>query len=180
MARGELPADVIEAFDFDASTPLEMTAKDLEFFKGCVDKSGSNWKVPPPSPRHLRLIRRLELTTKKWANGKVGDSLVALIDVSQLPPEWCAAIDEHGISIPILVHTSNLLKDVLDRMKIEISSTFAVGSLLEYSISKRSVAKAKRLVDAHQVFIGEGPSFLTEIHPTWRPYAKHGIEKFGE
>lgn len=172
-----LPPDVREAFAFAQQTPLEMTAKDLAFFKGCVDRSGSNWKVPPPSARHLRLVRRLELATKK-RGGTTFVMVVSVIDVSQLPPGWARGLGKYQLS-PILTHVSHLVRDVLARMKIKVTSYRQRGAFLECYIDKKSIAKAKHLVEAHRLFIGDGPMFLGKVDKSWRLDALDAVNELG-
>lgn len=179
-ASTALPTDVLEAFASDSAEPLRLTDKDLRHFKGCVDRKGENWQTPPPSPRFLQLVRRMKLTKRKWANGKRVDELVVLLDVSQLPAAWFKPLDEHGIMIPILVHTKDLMEDVLTRMKVKRLTTSMTGACVAYSIHPTSVAKVMRLVDAHAAFIGDRPAFLGKPAGKWGPYAEHGLKTYAQ
>ena len=168
-AKLELPPDVVTAFSVTAATPVALNARDLAFFDQHVDASKRNFKTPPPSPKHLRLVRRIALVRGATIGGREANFVVALIDVSQI-----AATDVETF----VVHVGNLIADVLARIGVkQLSQSFA-GCAVQLTIAAKDVPKARALVAAHARWIGDGPAFLATVPPALAALAAGGERAF--
>jgi len=173
--KASLPADVVEAYVANSAEPLDLSENELDHFKGCVDRSGTTWKVPKPSPRFLRVIRRMVLV-----KGTTGPRICALVDVSQLPAAWAKPIGKLRNVIPILVHLRFLLQDALVRSGVKVASFRTTWSYFEFVIDSASAARAGDLVAAHAAFVGTTPAYSSKVSAKWKVYADTGMRTFAE
>jgi len=167
-ARITLPADVLEAF----STPpahASLSDADLDCFAPYVDASRRNFRTPPVSPRHLRLVRRLALVSDASIGGSASRYLVGVIDLSGFPVARANELPT------FLMHVANLLDDVLKRIGVTRTAQSQVGSAVQLGIAAKDAGKVLALVEAHQRWIGDAPPFGAPVPPALRPIADAGL-----
>lgn len=165
-----LPADLLEAFSGPCA-PLVLDAGDLAFFDGCVDATGRHFQTPPPSARHLRLVRRLGLLRDLTIGGQERVFLVGLIDLSGYP---LSRLD--GLQV-FLGHMGNLVADALLRSGIKARAQSLSGCAVQLTLVAKDLPRARKLVEAHARWIGSEPPF-GDVPAPLRAIADAGLAAF--
>jgi hypothetical protein len=169
-----LPPDMVEAFSVPATAPVTLGDDDVACFDPYVDESNRNFRTPPPSAKHLRLLRRLMVLRSKSMSGAEREYVIGLVDISALPAA-------HGRDVgTFVIHIGHLLADVLDRMGIERHALSYAGCAVQIAIAVKHAPKARALAIEHAKWIGNGPPFLARMTPNLQAVANAGLMALAE
>ena len=152
-AHSDLPSDVREAYARAANEPVGWTTAELT----------ADTRTPPPSPKHVRLVRRM---------ARKGRYFVALVDVSQVP--LAAERDLEAF----LTHMTNLLSHLLARLGVRQISRSHAGCAIFIGISAKQGPRVSALVTAQQAWIGDGPVFLADMPAAFDAIARAGLTAY--
>ncbi|MFZ4736681.1 MAG: hypothetical protein ACOYM9_12085 [Bradymonadia bacterium] len=164
-----LPADFVEAYAEDAPRAVDLVSADIDHFAPYVDDTGRNFQTPPPSPRHLRLIRRMRLVRSASIGGPEHGYLVALMDVSPFPTDRAAELNT------FLSHVGNLVGDVVRRTGAQVLAHGYTGCSAVLGIAAKDTGRVARLVEEHGRWMGSAPMFSRRVPPMFEALAQLGV-----